>query len=290
MVYGVKELTDWDYFDSALLLSSVLSLLALYLLYQLLKLLANQKAAFYTVLLMMVWPFGYFLHAYYTEALFLSLICGMMLAILNWRWWAVALLGPLLVLCRPNGSAMGLPIGLFALEELGMFNRERRKVLLSQGIRPFLPLLCFVTMPLALLGWCLYLDHQTGDAFAFMTAQQGWHRKTQWPWQSLWAEGRWTLQLLSFYTVGIALWYLLMARRQRLSLKVMFWVSLLLPLSAGSAISMGRFMGIVFPWFIPLGRWMAGARMGIKVALITALLAAQMWSFYWFLLDHDMGY
>ncbi len=283
--------TGWGFPYSAFVANLFYCTGAVALLYRVLvKLTQSERLAMMACVLVLVWPFGHFLHAYYTEAPFLFLLSGCFLSILDRRWWQLALFSGLLTLTRPNGIVMGLPLGLFILEQSGTFTRAGLMEIKRLNIRNLWPVLTLLAMPLALGLYCVWLYHKTGDALAFLTAQKGWAKQQMWPWQALFADNRWDLQFNSFYVVGLVLLYLLVGWRQRLSLKVMFWLTLLLPLSAGNPVSIGRYMAIVFPWHLGLAQRIQAIKPAYMWMGAGLLMLANIWTFLWFLRNAPLGY
>lgn len=109
-------------------------------------------------------PMALFLQAVYSEALYLLLaLCSFVLAERR-RWLGAGALAGLALLTRIAGLAL-LP----ALALLAWRSPERRRALLSLGAAPLL----FSAYP-------LYLGARTGDPWAFLRAQELWHRQLSW--------------------------------------------------------------------------------------------------------------
>jgi len=99
----------------------------------------------------------------YTESLFLLLILASFLAAeRRHRAWAGIFLA-LAVLCRLQGVALVLPLGILMLRQ--------------DAWRPRLSLLWLLLGPLAAAGFLGYVATVTGSASAYLDAQQAWGRQ-----------------------------------------------------------------------------------------------------------------
>lgn len=94
---------------------------------------------------------------------------------------------------------------------------------------------------LSFAAWCAVLWRQTGDPFAFNTAQTGWGREFSWPWEGFFASSGFATQFESWYTLALiaaTAWYW-----RHLTVPYRLWLALgiLGPLLSGSVDSMTRF-------------------------------------------------
>lgn len=222
-----------------------------------------ERAIFYVAF----FPTSYFFSLPMTESVFLLLSSISFLSAHSDRWWGAGLTGALAAATRVTGILL-LPVLL---------------ILAWQRHRRFVPgMLWLALIPTGLAGFMWHLHAVTGDAFAFLHAQQAWGRTPGAFWQPLveyvlnWREVGEPWNLLAFHFV-VALLLLacavtLLVRRQY-SLGVYAMLSVLLALSSGSLQSIGRYAIVVFPLFF----WMATAARStlvdrlISVTLFTGL-------------------
>lgn len=95
----------------------------------------------------------------YSDSLFLALAAGAVLAGERRRWLLMGIAYGLLVLCRPAGVLMALPLGVLAYRAG------------PRDLRAWLPL---ALGPLALVGFMAYQGAVLGDPLAFVHAQRLW--------------------------------------------------------------------------------------------------------------------
>jgi hypothetical protein len=244
------KLTGWPFGGVSLLVVSAVSVAAFLMVYELGRAwLDNAYRAFLATIVLMVFPFTFYYSAVYTEGLFLLLSALGFLLAERRRWWGVAAVAALLVLCRVNGALVAALLGVRCLEVQGL--RSWRDLTL-RTLRPVG--LVAVAALLSLGGYLLFLYSRTGDYLAFQTAQAAWGRHTAWPWEALaqgfqsWA-GFQRLGMVLFF-LGTAVIYL---RRYPLSVQALVWLTILLPLSSGTLASVQRYVCVLFPVFFVLG-------------------------------------
>lgn len=131
------------------------------------------------VLLLIVAPYGMFLTGAYTESSFLAL------AVVSWEagrrgsWWLAGAFATGAALVRVNG--LFLLAGLLVL-----YAGQLRHEPAGRGRRRRLDVLAMSGPVLAVAGYLVYLHVRTGSWNAWQEAQQqGWARRTAWPWQGL---------------------------------------------------------------------------------------------------------
>jgi len=119
-------------------------------------------AAWLAVLL--CWPFGFYFHAFYREAMFAVLATVALLGLAQGRIWPAAIATAALTAVRPTGMVLAAWIGVrqlwFAWQARGS---GRRLVLLLPA----------AVAPLGLLLFKAFLHLRTGDALAFYHVQEG---------------------------------------------------------------------------------------------------------------------
>jgi hypothetical protein len=149
------------------------------------------------LLMLAVAPYGYFLVAVYSEALFLALALAAWAAGLTRRWWLAGVLAALAGGVRINGLFLAAALLVVYLRQAWAGRREtsgeaRRRgppVLRRLGVRWDVFAL---VLPLVSVGaFVVYLHAVTGRWDAWReTQEQGWQRETAAPWtafQNAWA-------------------------------------------------------------------------------------------------------
>lgn len=119
-----------DYLLSGLIVSNISYIVAVYYLYKLVLLDYDKDDALRSVIYLSIFPTAYFLHAAYTESLFIALTVSSFYYARNNRWILSSILGMLSVLTRVTGIII-LPILLIEYLYQKQFKKEkiRRDVL-----------------------------------------------------------------------------------------------------------------------------------------------------------------
>jgi hypothetical protein len=139
----------------------------------------SPAAAWGATLALTVFPTAFFGFVPYPEALFLALALASFRQMRRHCWLSAALLAALAALTRQAGLLLILP---FLCEAIIPFGGFRGRSVFSV----FRPLLASLLIPLATVGYALWLWHAVGDPLAFIHAQATWHRAFAWPWQTVW--------------------------------------------------------------------------------------------------------
>lgn len=173
---------------AGLLISHVAAAVAAVLLWRLgVRLTGDARVAVLAVVLLAVTPYGVFLSAVFTEALFLALSLGAWLAGVERHWWWAGVLAGLATVVRVNGVFLAAGLALMYLLQLSPAGEPGRD---GGWRRPRLDALALLTPALAVGGFVAYLHGRTGSWTAWTDAQViGWGRRTAWPWQGL--QGGW---------------------------------------------------------------------------------------------------
>ncbi len=141
-------------------------------LYELVKTEGDEKAAFYSVALLAVYPFSMFTLGVYTESLFLFLTIGCMLAIRKEKMaWAGAA-GFLAALTRVQGMLLIFPAVYHVVA--GRWGKEKRKISWKDAFVLMIP-----------MGFAVYLcinGALYGNPFQFLIFEEGepWYQSTKW--------------------------------------------------------------------------------------------------------------
>ena len=287
-VNAVKNTFNSTWNQSALIISFIFSFAAIIAMYLFtFRTLEHRGKSFYTCLLMMLFPFSFYISMFYTEALFLSLLIFSFLAISYQRPFVFILLSCLLVLVRPNGVVLLLPLFLYYLEKNRILQEKsiqwkllfHKKNLIGYGI--------FIFAPLVFLGYCFYQQSMTDHFFAFSAAQKGWYKEFMIPIFSFFRHGDAATQFNSVYTILIIILIGFTIKKMATSLKALTLISVLLPLCAGSVISMSRYISSIFPLFIVWGSSLYQSK--FRWAVIACLALLHFTSFYFWIINHPIG-
>lgn len=254
LVRAVGELTGGRWLLAAYVVSNVALVAALVLLHRLTALEWSEAVARRAVVLLCVFPTGFFLLAPYTESLFLALALGCLYAARTRRWALAALLGCLAALTRSPGFLLALPL----LVEAGLqwrVSRSRRELLAGVGA---------AAAPVAgLLGYLGYWQLHASDWRRPIDLQRsGWQKESALPWETLWEGARLAVQfpganpggyflvdaLLVLLVLACAVWCVV---RLRATYWVWVWASVLMPLflmwPGRPLLSLPRIYLVVFP-------------------------------------------
>lgn len=274
---------------SMLILSLIFSILA-FILFYLFAIALNDKSkeSFYNTLLLIVFPFHFYFSVFYTESIFLVTMIGSFYAILKKRFYIMSLLIIPMVLTRPNGLVILIPLYIFMLEEGGFFSRDKLSIGEIYRKANVLRTLYFLPGILAFIAYGFYQYNMTGEFFAFSIAQKGWYRNFMFPLLAFFRQGDLATQFNSIYTILFFLIAIISWRRLRLSFNLLIWLSLLLPLMTGSVMSMPRFISIIFPFFLIIGNYFFELK--FKWGVLGILFLLQIVSFYFWIINDPISY
>jgi hypothetical protein len=172
------RLAGGQYAVAGLAINTLLTVLALYLLYRLVADDFDDTTARRAVLFMAIAPVAFFLLAPYSEALFLCLSLGAFLGARRRQWAIAAACGLLAALTRPTGVLLAGPL----LVEAVISARGRSRA----GRPPFQLGYLAVLAPIAgLVAWELYVRRVLGVPDGVAGAARNWGQDPVWPWQAL---------------------------------------------------------------------------------------------------------
>jgi Gpi18-like mannosyltransferase len=160
-----------NYLVSAIIVSAIALLASAVLLRRLVQIDFSPEVALRTVWFLLIFPTSYFLHAGFTEGLFLALVLGSLLASRIDRWWLAGALGALAWMTRANGLVLVPTLAVEAVHQFSLEKRWRWQWLW----------ICLVP-----LGFAVYLLNNwfaAGSAFAFWDLRkQVFYTSFSWPW------------------------------------------------------------------------------------------------------------
>jgi hypothetical protein len=253
---------------AGLLISNLAFLLALILLYRLTEgVFESRVAAGRAVFYIAAFPTAFFFTAAYTESLFLLLSVASAYCARERRWgWAVVCA----ILCSAS-RPLGVLIGLVVLQEwlsmhgwtLSTIRQSGAWVNLRCAVQTDFPkLLLICLIPSGLLAYMLYLGLTFGDPVAFWTSQSTWGFKSIGPLAVIAHDiGRVTRSELPYFTYLNILTFLAVlwlaipvGRVMGAGYALFVALSVLIPMFSRTE-SMIRYILVLFPIFMLLGRW-----------------------------------
>lgn len=248
----------------------------------------SRNQAYWLTLVLILFPFHYYFSMMYTEAIFLAFLIFSFIAIYKQKIHYIPFLVIPLVLVRPNGIIALIPLYLYFLERNQVLIKYsfRWKALLSREI--FVKSLSFLTGPLVFILYGIYQQKMTGYFFAAGVAQAGWYRQFMLPFFSFFRRGDFVTQFNSWYTILFIILGIFSWRKLPLSLNLLIWTGLLVPLFSGSVTSMPRFISVIFPFTLIIGNWIY--RLKFRTIILSFLFLAQLLAFYFWLTGHPFSY
>ena len=288
----IGEMTG-NHLIAGLLISNIASFFAMLYLYKLVEHEFNHQVAHRAVFYVSIFPTAIFFSAVYTESLFLFASVASFYYIRERHWLMAGIFGALASATRVEGILLGVPF----LIEWGIALYESRGDWFKWPIDSVLkPLVGLALVPVGLIAYMAYLWVLCGDPLKFSHVQSHWGRHLAPPWVSflhsfsLLGPGHAQLTVAN-ESLEIAFTVLMLAvlavgfRRLRVSYIAYMAVSVLVPLSTSSLMSMPRFALVLFPMFALFGLWGAKAQINNTIVafslpllgLFTVLFADWYW-------------
>jgi hypothetical protein len=240
---------------AGLLISNASFFFGLLFLYKLLEHEYDRSVARRAIFYVSIFPSAVFFSAVYTESLFFMLTVASFYYMRSHRWWLAGAIGFFAALTRVEGVLLAVP---FAMEWYAQYR--------SAPARGIGNLAAGILMPLGLSAYMGYLWVLRADPLYFSHVQIHWNRHLAAPWVSVTdafakiahaTTGQTVaneLLELSFTALMVAVllggW-----NRLRPSYVAYLALSILVPMSTSSLMSMPRFALVLFPMFAILARW-----------------------------------
>jgi len=235
------------YWNAAFLISNAASLLAVAVLYFLIREELSKAQAYRTFAYMMLFPTAYFFTAMYTESLFLLLSAASFYFAKREKWLSAGAAGFLLALTRPQGMIILFPLAYMCL-------KSRRPVV--DIAYAFLPLLSAIFL-------LAYHYAATGDPLIQMSTQEDFKRSLSFPWvpvfnsigllvQTPGLAGKFyhlfNLFTLAFFSAFLIKSYKMIGKEYF----IYYLISLMVPLFTQRLEAITRFYLVVFPAFMAM--------------------------------------
>lgn len=251
---------------AGLVVSNVALFFGLLYLYKLVEHEFDRAVARRAIFYISIFPTAIFFSAVYTESLFFFLTVASFYYMRERRWWMAGIVGFFAAMTRVEGVLLVVP---FAIEWFVAYRGD-----LVSGIRNLLPI---VIIPVGLALYMGYLWVLNGDPLYFSHVQIHWNRHFAAPWTAVinafhkiatatspQTQANQTLELVfTALMIGVLIggW-----RRLKPSYIAYLALSILVPMSTSSLMSMPRFALVLFPMFAILALW--GKRPSVNNAIV----------------------
>jgi hypothetical protein len=168
--------TNGSFLLSAIIVSNLAFICALFLLYLLISTEYNEETARRTLQYLIIFPTAFFFVAPYSESLFLALSVGFFLAINKQKWWLAGLLGIGAVLTRLQGVFLVIPLIWMLFENIvkrkGFTKRQIINLLIPIGLITAAFIFYFISIHILL-----------NREWPWMTLHSNWSQKISFPWE-----------------------------------------------------------------------------------------------------------
>jgi Gpi18-like mannosyltransferase len=255
---------------AGLIISNVAFFFGLLFLYKLVEHEFDRTVARRAIFYISIFPTAVFFSAVYTESLFFMLTVASFYYMREHRWWLAGVIGLFAAMTRVEGMLLIVP---FAIEWFIAYRKDLRK--------GFLHLLPIVLIPIGVGLYMGYLWVLNGDPLAFSHVQVHWNRHLAAPWTSVInavhkIRHAHNPQVIANQTEELVFTALMIGvlllgwRKLKPSYIAYMALSILVPMSTSSLMSMPRFALVLFPMFAILALW--GQRSAINNAIVALSL------------------
>ena len=266
LVAGLGALTG-NHLVAGLIISNVALFFGLLFLYKLVEHEFDRTVARRAIFYISIFPTAIFFSAVYPESLFFMLTVASFYYMRERRWWLAGIIGLFAALTRVEGALLIVP---FLIE---WFVAHRGN--LVAGLRDLAPV---VLIPIGIMLYMGYLWVLNGDPLTFSHVQAHWNRHLAAPWTSV-INGFHKIaahsttpqnaanQILELVFTALMIGVLIAGwKRLKASYIAYMALSVLLPMSTSSLMSMPRFALVLFPMFVILALW--GSRPSVNNAIV----------------------
>ncbi len=240
---------------AGLLISNACFFFGLLFLYKLLEREFDRPVARRAIFYVSIFPTAVFFSAVYTESLFFTLTVASFYYLRQHRWWLAGAIGCFAAMTRVEGVLLAIP---FAIEWYLVYRTAPKRGLFG--------LLGAALIPCGLFVYMAYLWVLRADPLYFSHVQIHWHRHLAMPWVSIVNSIAKIVHATSAQTIAnqsleLAFTALMIGvliggwKSLRPPYIAYMGLSILVPISTSSLMSMPRFALVLFPMFAILGRW-----------------------------------
>ena len=264
----VKGFLGVNILESGLIVANAASLLAVLVFWRLLRVDYSQTLSRRILWLFLLFPTSFYLVSVYSEGLFLALVFSSFWFARKNRWLVAGLVGAVASATRPVGIFL-LPALLIEWWETKL--KTQNSKLKTLEVKDWVDFGSVFLVPVGLVAYMIYLQQHFGDVLMFLHSQPAFGAdrsdRIVLLYQVFWRYGKMlaTVQLGSllyfrvlqelissvvFLILGIASF-----KKVRLSYAVFAILSFITPTLTGTFSSMPRYVLVMFPAFILLGKW-----------------------------------
>ena len=267
---------------AGLLISNIALFFGLLFLYKLVEHEFGRAVARRAIFYISIFPTAVFFSAVYTESLFFMLTVASFYYMRERRWWMAGGIGLFAALTRVEGVLLAVPFVVEWATANWSLLRGPRDPKRARALRGAL----VDVLPLVLIGaglglYMAYLWVLNGDPLYFSHVQVHWQRHLAAPWTSVLSSWHKMTHATSGQTIAnqaIELTFTALMvgvllsgfRRLRPSYIAYMGLSILVPMSTSSLMSMQRFALVLFPMFAILALW--GKRPSVNNAIVAFFL------------------
>lgn len=261
LIRGVDAVLPGSNVLAALVVVHLALAAALVYIYKLLQIDYGDRVAWRSIYFLLIFPGAFFLSAVYSESLLLLAIAGSLYHARRGQWLLAALFGIMGSATKLIGVALIIPLGIELASQRG---RSLRSLAAGAWI---------LLTPLGALAYFAYLQARFGNFRVFFDTEEHWYRE---PFSPVLFTGfqkvldgvqtfpyypantaplhQWfvvfdTTLIWLFLAAGVVLWL-----RHRPAYGALVIVFTLIPALSGNPQSMNRYLAILFPVFLLLGR------------------------------------
>jgi hypothetical protein len=252
-----------NYLVAGIIISNAAFFFGLLFFYKLVEHQYNRTVAHRAIFYVSIFPTAIYFSAVYTEALFFALTVASFYYIREHKWLTAGILGGLAALTRVEGVLLFIPYAIEAFMPSAAGSWSNPFAGRARSLRLVAGALC---IPAGLAIYMAMLWVINGDPLYFSHVQAHWNRHFSGPWVSVWHS--FSLMLSSKFGTTIAGQAIELAftalmigvlalgfRRLRPSFTAYSGLSILVPMSTSSLMSMPRFALVLFPMFVILAIW-----------------------------------
>jgi hypothetical protein len=260
---------------AGLLVSNATLFFGLLFFYKLVEHQYNRAVAHRAIFYISIFPTAVFFSAVYTESLFFALTVASFYYIREHRWLTAGLLGALAAMTRVEGVLLVLPYAIEVFSPGGAHPWHHSFASRPRALRIVAGALL---IPLGLCAYMAWLWILRGDPLYFSHVQSHWNRHLAFPWVSVMhsfneiAKAHGAALTVANQTIELLFTGMMLAvlfagfRRLRPSFSSYMGLSILVPKSTSSLMSMPRFALVLFPMFVILALW--GGRPWVNNAIV----------------------
>ena len=275
MLIGIVGKLLGNHLIAGLLISNVALFFGLLFFYKLVEHQFTRSVAHRAIFYVSIFPTAIFFSAIYTESLFFALTVASFYYIREHKWLGAGIIGALAALTRVEGVLLIVPYAIEVVAAAG--NGRSWERVLAPPQRLLRIALGALAIPLGLAAYMTMLWVLHGDPLYFSHVQAHWNRHLAPPWFSVFRAARaivtqhsevlvagqaielvFTLLMLAVLVAGL--------RRLPPSFSAYMALSILVPMSTSSLMSMPRFALVLFPMFAILALW--GGRAWVNNAIV----------------------